>query len=211
MNDQKQHWNKKHLQGDVDHYVEEKSNFANEVLKIIKPQSKILELGCGVGNDAALFAKAGYKVTATDFSEIAIKKNQSRYKNIQNLTFEILDLNYPLRFVDKEFNVVYAMLSLHYFTDEKTKKIFKEIFRILKQDGLLCFVCKSTNDHLFGKGFELEKDMFENEGHIRHFFSRGYVKDCLDGKFEILKLEEGEEKFYSIKAAFIKVIAKVKK
>ena len=90
-----------------------------------------------------------------------------------------MDSNHPLPFRDNTFDVVYARLSLHYFRDSVTKEIFKEIHRILKPDGRLSFLCKSTGDSFYGKGEEIEKDLFEYEGYMRHFFTENYAKECL--------------------------------
>lgn len=211
MNNQKQHWSELHSEGRINHYSETPTDFAQEVLRIIKPSSKVLELGCGVGNDSMAFAKAGHSVLATDFSEVAITKNSERFKHAPNLIFEVLDISELMKFQDGEFDVIYARLSLHYFSDETTRKIFQEIHRILKPEGFLCFICKSVKDPLYGKGDEIEKDMFEYNGHVRHFFSEEYVSECLGGYFKIEKIESGEEKFYGSKSAFVKVIARVVK
>lgn len=208
MNDQKQHWDELHQKGSVDHFSGKPTDFAEEVIKIINPSSKVLELGCGAGNDSIGFSQAGHTVLATDFSEVAVSKNSERFKDIPNLTFEVLDMNEPMSLSDNEFDVVYARLSLHYFTDEVTRKIFSEIHRVLKPNGYLCFICKSTNDPLYGKGTEIEEDMFEHNGHIRHFFSEDYAKSLLENKFTIEKLESGDEKFYGNDTAFVKVIAR---
>ncbi len=206
MTGQKDHWNLLHEKGALDHFSEKPSLFAVEVAEILSPNSKILELGCGVGSDSNFFASKGYSVLATDFSDVAIEKNINYYKE-KNLVFEVVDIEKPMPFKNGSFDVIYARLSLHYFNDETTRKIFKELARVLKPDGLLCFVCKSTNDPLYGKGRMIEKDMFELSGHVRHFFSEEYVKDLLRDKFVIKKLESGEEKFYDSLSSFIKVIA----
>ena len=112
-----------------------------------------------------------------------------------------------MSFNDNKFDVVYARLSLHYFTDKITKKIFNEMHRVLRPNGYLCFICKSTNDPLYGKGIEVEKDMFENNGHVRHFFSENYAKLLLVDRFKIQKIESGDEKFYGNDSAFVKIIA----
>ena len=207
MNNQKQYWDKLHNQGNIDHFSGKPTDFAEEIIKIIPPLSKILELGCGAGNDSIAFAQAGNTVLATDFSNVAIKKNSERFKGIPNLTFEVLDISDPMSFNDNKFDVVYARLSLHYFTDKITKKIFNEMHRVLRPNGYLCFMCKSTNDPLYGKGIEVEKDMFENNGHVRHFFSEDYAKLLLTDRFKIQKIESGNEKFYGNDSAFVKVIA----
>lgn len=204
MSNQRLLWDKLHKTRQVS--LGKQTNFAKEVQKIIPTQSKLLELGCGNGKDAFYFAQNGHKVTATDFSEVAIENNKKKY-NSRNLQFELLDISKPFNFPDNSFDVIYARLSFHYFTDNVTKEIFKELNRILKPNGLLCFICKSTTDPLYGKGEKIEEDMFEENGHIRHFFSQDYIKECLKGLFTIQKLELGEENFYNSPSTFVKVIA----
>jgi ubiquinone/menaquinone biosynthesis C-methylase UbiE len=183
------------------------TDFAEEVVHIIKPNARILDLGCGLGEDDVVFAQAGHTVIATDFAEVAIQKNSERLKDIPNLRFEVLDMSMPFPYSDNEFDVVYARLSLHYFTDEKTKVIVSEIRRVLKPNGYLCFVCKSTKDELYGQGAEIEKDMFEENGHVRHFFSEEYARALLEEHFTIDKIGSEDKKIYTRDASFIKVIA----
>ena len=207
MNDQKGLWDKAHEEGEINHYSNTPTKFAEEVLKIIPPSSKILELGCGVGNDSIDFATACHQVVATDFSEVAIKKNAERFEDVDNLSFKTLDMSQPFGLGNNQFDVIYARLSLHYFTDKITRNIFSEIHKALKSDGYLCFLCKSINDPLYGKGVELEKDMFELDGHVRHFFSQDYAASLLEKNFKIEKMESGNDKFYGSNSAYIKAIA----
>lgn len=208
MKNQKIHWNQLHAQGNLDHYSEKPTLFAEEVLGIIPNNSTILELGCGAGNDSFGFAAAGHTVLATDFSDVAITKNKQLYKVAPKLHFEVLDISQPFPFPDKQFHVVYSRLSLHYFTDVITKQIFDNIFRVLKPQGYLCFICKSVDDPLYGKGTQIETNMFELNGHVRHFFDTNYVTTLLQNKFSINKIENGQENFYGSTSACIKVIAK---
>ncbi|MDO8269657.1 MAG: class I SAM-dependent methyltransferase [Candidatus Levybacteria bacterium] len=207
MFDQKKLWDKAHQDGEINHYSSTPTELAEEVIKIIQPSSKILELGCGVGNDSGAFTSAGHHVLATDFSEVAIRKNSERFKDDSNLTFEMLDMSQPFRFADNEFDVVYARLSLHYFTEEITRRVFSEIHRVLKPNGYFCFMCKSTKDPLYGKGKEIEKDMFEYEGHVRHFFNEESARSMLDNNFKIDEIECGDGKFYGSDSAYVKAIA----
>jgi ubiquinone/menaquinone biosynthesis C-methylase UbiE len=207
MKNQQVHWNQLHAQGDFDHYSGKPTAFVEEVLGIISNNSTILELGCGAGNDSFGFAAAGHTVLATDFSDVAITKNEQRYKDLPNLHFKVLDISLPFLFPDSEFDVVYSRLALHYFTDTITKQIFDNIFRVLKPQGYLCFICKSVDDPLYGKGTQLEKNMFELDGHVRHFFDIDYVTALLQNKFLIKDIEHGQESFYGSTSAFIKVIA----
>lgn len=211
MNDQKQLWNNAHQKGEMSHYFSKPADFAEEVIKIIKPHSNILELGCGIGNDSIAFAKAGHKILATDFSDVAISRNLKQFREVSGLTFKVLDINERTSFNNDEFDIVYARLSLHYFTNEETRSIFDEIHRMLKPNGLLCFVCKSISDPLYGKGVKIEKDMFAYKDHVRHFFSEEYAKSLLENSFKIEKMKSGDEKFYGNDSAFVQVIAKAVK
>jgi ubiquinone/menaquinone biosynthesis C-methylase UbiE len=208
MQDQRQYWDKAHASRELSAHSLSQTSFAEEVNRAIPPNSAMLELGCGEGNDSIYFAEQGHKVEATDFSDIAIEKNRRNLSNI-NLRLKTVDTSQPLPYPDGSFDVVYARLSLHYFTDEITAKIFAEISRVLKPGGQVCFMCKSVEDKLYGQGERIEPDMFELDGHVRHFFSVSYAQKLLaDNGFQIQKIEKGQEKLYERQAAFIKVIAK---
>ena len=129
-------------------------------------------------------------------------------KNRQRCDFLVHDMNKKFGFDDNSFDVIFANLSLHYFTDKVTKRIFREISRVIKSNGILCICCKSTKDPLYGEGKELEKDIYVRDNHIRHFFSEEYLKDLIKNEFEIIKLWSGMTEFYKNKSAFVKLISK---
>jgi len=206
--DQKVHWNEIHSKGSMLKYANNPTKFAQEVVDSFPPNSKVLELGCGSGNDSVFFAQKGHPTVGSDFSDVAVKQNASKYKDESNLKFQVVDMTQPFPFGNATFDVVYARLSLHYFEDLVTKKVFNEIYRVLKPGGLICFVCKSVEDPLYGQGEEIEKDMFLREGHVRHFFSEDYARECLGAEFTLEKIESGKEIFYGDESGFVKVIAK---
>ncbi len=207
MKNQQDHWDNLHSNRALDSFANSETSFAKECLPYFETGSKILELGCGAGNDSNFFAISGFDITATDFSEQAIKQNSEKFQHT-NLSFEILNIANNFPYENQTFDIVYARLSLHYFTDKKTREIFQEIARILKSGGLLCFICKSPQDYLYGKGEKIENDMFENEGHIRHFFSEKYAKELLANNFTIQTLTSDTESIYGHDSAFIKVISR---
>lgn len=211
MKSQVEHWNTVHSKGSIDHYSDKPTRFAEEVLQLISPSSSILELGCGAGNDSIAFVRNGHSVLATDFSDVAVQKCTQRFTNTPNLSFETLDISHPINHSDNSFDLVYARLSLHYFTDQKTHAAFNEIHRVVNPGGYLCFMCKSTEDSLYGLGEEIEKDMFEYKGHVRHFFSKEYAIKLIGNRFTPLIIKTGNEVFYDKNSSYIKVIAKTSK
>jgi ubiquinone/menaquinone biosynthesis C-methylase UbiE len=184
-------------------YGTEHCSFAIKALKWMKKikGSKILDLGCGECKDSIFFAKNCYEVFCLDFSEKAIKSGKENVikSNVQKLVHPILyDISKPLKFEDETFDGVFAHLSLHYFDDKTTTKIFNEIRRVLKVGGILFVKVKSTKDPLYGKGKKIGNDMFEL-GHVRHFFSKEYLINKTKG-FKILSIKQiKEETDYAVK------------
>lgn len=210
---QKEAWEK--LYKNKNRYGTEPCQFAITALEWIKKLkgNRILDLGCGEGKDSIFFAKNGYEVFSLDCSEKAIKSLEENVvrNNVQELVHPLLyDISKNLKFEDEIFDIVFAHLSLHYFDDKITNKIFAEIRRVLKVGGFLFVRVKSTEDPLYGKGKKIDEDMFEL-GHIRHFFSKDYLINKAKG-FKILSIKQTKEKSdYALKAvskdsAFLELI-----
>lgn len=179
--------------------------FARKTLKALPKKSlKILDLGCGYGDDALFFARHGHAVVALDFSDASMKKLKER---IGQLSIKPVrrDLSKRLPFKDCEFDVVYAHLSVHYFDDAVTQKIFDDVRRVLRKGGLFFVKCKSVDDPLYGKGKKVGPDTFRRE-HLRHFFSKEYMKEKLQ-VFEIVDLRRSSSTYDGVRSAFIEAIA----
>ncbi len=204
---QQQFWNNKHKLWELDPHSTQQTAFAKECqLKLTA--GTLLELGCGVGNDSKYFVENNHKVIATDFSDEVIMRNEEDNKDVANLRFSVLDTSsVPYSFENGTFDTVYARLSLHYFDNKTTVEIFDEITRVLKPGGKICFMCKSTQDRLYGEGEEIETDMFIRDGHIRHFFSETYAKELLAKSYKIDLIDSGERELYGKTFSYIKVIA----
>jgi SAM-dependent methyltransferase len=183
----------------------QKNAFADKCGVFLSGTEKLLDLGCGHGEDSLHFAKLGCDATAIDISAVNIAhlKENPEAEKIKAIQHDLAD---PLPFDDKLFDAVYAHLSLHYFDDAKTKEIFEEILRVLKPGGWLFAKCKSVDDPLYGKGELIAKDMYKQE-HVRHFFSAEYMRECL-AKFDIQSIEKTSSKYIDYESAFIEAIAR---
>jgi SAM-dependent methyltransferase len=208
MIDQRRHWDALYTRDPARRLAADPSPLAAECAALVTPGSLVLELGCGAGRDAAFFARAGHTVCATDFSTVALAANRQREVAPANLCYVVLSTAKPLPFRDATFDAVYARLSLHYFGDAVTRRVFREIRRVLSPGGLLCFLCKSTDDPLYRRGRQIEPAMFELDGHVRHFFSADYARSCLGDDFQVITIECGRETFHEGPSAFVKVIAR---
>lgn len=180
MNKQSSYWDGLHDHYKKQDWIDKPNIFATEVTQYFPKMGKILCLGDGQGQDSKYFVSLGYDVIATDISDKALENNKLAVK---------ADLREPFPFQDATFDVVYAHLSLHYFSKEVTEKIFREIKRILKKGGVLAVFTNSINDPEFNSGTRLEEEFFEIEGVTKRFFSI-YSMDHFTHDFRPILLDD---------------------
>ena len=163
-----------------------------------------LDLGCGIGQYTKKMTEYGYNVISSDISEIALNKVKEFNKNVLKL-----DMRNPLPFEDNKFDLVFANLSIHYFSDEETKKLMSEIKRILKNGGLFI---GSVNGI---QGYEKIKDTAKTIDYHFYYNKNKYIRlfDVDDvnnylNQFDILKVEERETTRFGHGKNYIVFIAK---
>lgn len=133
-----------------------------------KKESKILEVGSGVGQYTTLFAEKGFGMVGVDLSSKSVdvaKKNvqMSNFKNIDYFQADVGDLSL---FEDETFDGVVSFSTLRYVPD--LKKALREIYRVTKKDGIA--VLDFPNKYC--PWFTLLKNKFGVENHIYdHFYS----------------------------------------
>ena len=110
---------------------------------------------------------------------------------------------------DNMFDIVFANLSIHYFSSDETKKLINEIKRILKTNGLFI---GSVNGI---EGYEIIKDTAKEIEYHYYFNKNKYIRlfDIEDIKkylydFNILKLDKKEMIRFEHKKNYIIFIAK---
>ncbi len=105
-----------------------------EVCKLA-PKSKILDLGCGGGDQAKVFAQKGFKVTGIDnvSSLIAFARDAFRKEGLSGKFIEqdMRSIEYQ-----SQFDAV-TMLSgtFGFFSESDNLEMLKKIYQVLKQDG----------------------------------------------------------------------------
>lgn len=114
------------------------------IKKNFKPGSKILEISCGNGADAKYLQDLGYDIICTEIDDNYVR-------NAKNLGLKCIkhDTRNNFPFEDKQFDLIYAKLSLHYFTKGELNKIFKELRRI--SHNILFTVKVQDDDFKTGK------------------------------------------------------------
>ena len=162
-----------------------------------------LDLGCGIGQYSKWFMENGYEVVSADISNIALEKVKEYNKNVVNV-----DMREKLPFKDNCFDIVFANLSIHYFSDSITKNLISEIKRILKKDGLFIGSVNSI------KGFnkeenieELDYHYYRNKDKYLRLFDVDDLKKYL-AIFNIIKIEEKETIRFGYNKNYIVFIVK---
>lgn len=167
------------------------SGFAIETDQRLSRRCRILELGCGLGYDAAYLARQGHQVVAGDFIRLAESWRRWSNESGSSPRFVLLDLRIDLPFQEAHFDLVYARLSLHYFSSEVTRRIFAEVHRVLVPGGLFVFMCKSTHDPGYGRGEPVGRNMFRINDKVYHFFDEDFARESLGSRFRIDELRSG--------------------
>jgi len=139
---------------------------------------KVLEIGCGSGAAACLFAKAGAEVTAVDLANVAVELT-SKNAAAQDLDVKALHMDAErMAFVDNSFDYVFVWGVVHHSHDPEAA--VKELGRVLKpgRHGLIMVYNRWSLRYwikglywLLVKGRILKGDDLDS---VQRFFTDGY-------------------------------------
>lgn len=159
------------------------------ITEINKVESKTaIDLGCGIGQDTKWLLDKGFDVVSGDFSDRALNKLKEIIPNSKTMQ---IDIKEKLPFEDNSIGLINANLSIHYFSMENTIKIFNEIRRVLKPNGL--FVGRVNSDK--NEGYiqentkEIEKNFYYEDGRYRRLFNKEQF-DTLTKDWNVIVLNE---------------------
>jgi ubiquinone/menaquinone biosynthesis C-methylase UbiE len=94
-------------------------------------QSRLLEIGAGMGENASSLLDMPFKVTSTDISSKSVEVMRNKFSKYSNFSAEVADME-KLPFNNESFDVVCSAGSLSYGDNTV---VMNEIYRVLKQGG----------------------------------------------------------------------------
>lgn len=152
----------------------------NAVMENIRPAGNLLDLGCGTGLDAEYLARAGYFVTAIDWSAKMVQRAKDRIANtnlqnraeVRHLGFHQLD-GFQSNFFDGVYSNLGALNCAPNIED-----VVVSLSKILKPEGKLIF-------SVIGRICPWEWMYYSLKGQWRRAnvrFQRGLVPVPLDGR-----------------------------
>lgn len=116
------------------HWEEKPTKHTLSLIKYIKKEDKILEIGCGSGRDLLFLKSKGFDIKGIDISKEALNKLKDKAKKANlKVDVEYSDIE-SLPFKDNSFDVVYSINTLHFVN---IPKAIEEIHRVIKKQGIV--------------------------------------------------------------------------
>lgn len=170
---------------------------------------KVLDLGCGTGEQAVYLMRRGLSVIACDFSQTAIDHLSAIAPTIETRVF---DMTAGLPFEAGSLGIVLASLSTHYFSLAETRALYKDIRRVLAENGHFIFRVNSAAEKINKDAprvvAEIEPGYYQlANGCVKRYFEPEDLRALLDG-FDIVELSERCERCYQSDKYFIQCVAK---
>ncbi|MGQ9872366.1 class I SAM-dependent methyltransferase [Leptodesmis sp.] len=98
---------------------------------------RLLDLGCGAGENSVYFALKGAHCIASDYSpgmvDVAIKLADKYGVRVEGKVINAMAIDFP----DNTFDIVYASNLLHHIP--QPEQTIREMYRVLKPGGKACF------------------------------------------------------------------------
>lgn len=203
------YWNKKHKEDySKADWAHKPGIFAKQAVKYFPKKGKLLEIGTGQGGDADYFQSLGYEVVATDYSDAALKSAKTRIKNVE---FKNLDTSKGLPFDDESFDIVYSHMALHYFDSKTTKRVFADIHRVLKPNGIFVTITNTIEDpEIKEKDYKKIADGFyqDPKGITKRYFSFKSMSTFTKDLFETLLLDNKGQTYKDDVSTLIRFVGK---
>lgn len=111
------------------------------------PDKRLLDVGCGLGNDLARFARGGASVTGVDLAPnaIALAKLNFSQRELPG-QFHVMN-GEALDFPDDSFDVVYCHTVLHFTPNPR--RMVAEVHRVLRPGGQAILMTVNRKSWLF--------------------------------------------------------------
>ncbi|MDQ7798009.1 MAG: methyltransferase domain-containing protein [Candidatus Edwardsbacteria bacterium] len=160
---------------------------------------KVLELGCGAGDVALLFAEKGYQVSGIDIAPTAVEwAREKALKAGIKADFEVGDVTNLGRWKDEEFDIVIDGHCLHCIIGGDRAKVLKETYRVLKPKGVfyVCTMCGEPRISEIREAFDPETRLLMFNGIVNRYLGKpgDIIKELEKEGFNILKQEVREVK-----------------
>ena len=161
----------------------------------VRPQVKILEIGCGPGANIWYLDREGFLAYGIDGSSVAIEKAKQRIPNANLCVGDITKLEYD----DNFFDAVIDCECLYANNTSNSELILTEINRVLKKDGF--FYSRTFSNSMYvgnekskPANYEyknVEEGPLQGKGFVRLIDRQG-IKELYGNQFDIISIDKLE-------------------
>ena len=189
--------------------------FFKEQLNKNEPASKVLELGCGNGNNLMLFSEFNWRVYGVDINKKIIRDAKFNFKKSKkkHYKFECQDmLKFTKKTINDKFDCLLLPSSLYYLPEKKIFKLFELIKKrkILNKNCFVYFRIRLINDYRSKKGKKINNKTYKlkfNEtmefNMINTFFKENDFVKLLKKNFDFLYLKKMKINFDNYNKNFL--------
>jgi SAM-dependent methyltransferase len=162
---------------------------------------RVLEIGCGIGTDAAEFAKHGADYTAIDISDKTIELAQRRFE-VEGLEGRFVngDASDPKTYLGLgKFDLVYSCGVMHHFP--RIDDMIQNAYDVLESQGEFRFLVYAKNSWKYSM---IRKGLDQFEAQSGCPFAQAYSNDevyaLLGDQFHIERLRQAHCFMYNVEA-----------
>lgn len=156
-------------------------------------RGKVLDLGCGTGENALYLAGLGHDVWGVDDSTVAIQKAKAKaIERRIEATFLVWDA-FDLPGLEESFDTILDSGLFHIFSDEERPLFVQSLSKVLRPDGRYFMLCFSDSEPADWGG---PRRISKRE--IRTTFAEGWrIEYIRDARFESTFHKNGGRGFLS--------------
>ena len=164
--------------------------------------ARLLELGCGNGAIAALFAERGYEIAGIDISEVALAWARDDFARRQlRGEFHFADLAEGIKpFADESFDVVVDGNCLHCILGPKRASALASVRRVVAPGGvyLVSSMCGDPRSLEACEGFDPDDRFLRQHGEPYRYLPTcdALVSELTSAGFKILKKRVQENEWW---------------
>lgn len=161
-----EHWSVPHAFTEVDR---------QKFCELLPPKGRILDVGCGPGNDTTYFIEKGFSVVGIDLSKEMVSLASGREARAKFLE---MDMRHPT-FDDNSFDGIWASFSFLHVKQADAEKTLRQFKRVLSNSGYLCLLVH-TNETTIYKRTQIS-GLFESNGNPMSTYVQEWKQEDLLG------------------------------
>lgn len=158
---------------------------------------RILEIGCGIGADAAEFVKHGAEYVGIDISVESLKLAKQRFdvEHLEGKFYEYSGDQDLTKF--GKFDLVYSCGVLHHYPN--IEQIINNVYNVLTPDGEFKFLVYAKNSWKYAM-IQSGLDQFEAQAGCPYaqVYTQDEISNLLKGKFTINEIKQRHCFMYNV-------------